>query len=95
LVQSESPGLPASEQLPAEPLNAEEARLRDAERAFEAGDYRELARRLNALRAPGSAVIAGREQELARVVTPDWLQLAVLAACSLVLLVTFFHYVLQ
>jgi hypothetical protein len=86
LVQSES-----SDRV--DPANEEE-RLRDAERAFDAGDFRELARRLGLLRAASSPEVAARAQRLARVVVPDRLQLAVLAACSLILLATFIHYVL-
>jgi hypothetical protein len=94
LVQSESSDLRAPDQGSTGEPGGEEQRLRDAERAFDAGDYRELARRLEALRSASSPEVAARVKQLARAVVPDRLQLAVLAACSLILLATFIHYVL-
>lgn len=94
MVQAESSGLGASEQQRSEQRGAEDDRLRDAERAFEAGDYRELARRLVGLRVTSSPEVAARVQQLARAVVPDRLQLAALAACALILLATVIHYLL-
>jgi hypothetical protein len=76
------------------PVQPATERLLRAERAFEAGDYRELARRLEGLSDAREPGVTERARELGRVLARDPLLLSVLVLCSLILSAMVVYYAL-
>lgn len=69
-------------------------RLRRAEVAFEAGNYRAVRDELDALRASGGAEPRERAAQLVRAVSEDPAFAAVVAVCALGLFAVLAHYIL-
>jgi hypothetical protein len=77
------------------PEVAEEAlTLQRAERAFAAGDHRDLQAVLPALRSARDPAVRARAEQLTRAVSADPALVAVLLGCMLALFAIFAHYVL-